>query len=91
MTHSLILVRHAEAPWSPDEARALSPSGRAAAERLAEQLCGLEIDAIYSSPYRRAVETVEPLAKRLRVPIQEIADLRERTLGDFRCASFEKR
>ena len=37
--------------------------------------------AIYSSPYRRARETVEPLAARMNLPIREMSELRERSLG----------
>jgi Histidine phosphatase superfamily (branch 1) len=86
-----LLVRHAHAPWSPDESGGLSPEGRLAAERLAGILAAERIDAIYSSPYSRARETVDPLARRLSLAIHEIADLRERHLGggafdDFRAA-----
>jgi len=87
----LLLVRHARAPWSPDESGGLTPEGRSDAESLAEALRGKPIEAIYSSPYPRARETVEPLAQRLALPIREDADLRERRLGggsfdDFRAA-----
>jgi len=37
--------------------------------------------AIYSSPYVRARETVAPLSAVLRMPIQEMTELRERSLG----------
>jgi 2,3-bisphosphoglycerate-dependent phosphoglycerate mutase len=69
--------------------RPLSGSGRSAAEKLAEPLSALGLTAIYSSPYRRAIETVEPLAIHLNLPIHEIADLRERTLGSISSIPFE--
>ena len=46
--------------------------------------------AIYSSPYRRAMETVQPLAERLRIPIQIEPDLRERQLTIGRVERFEE-
>ena len=87
---SFILIRHAEAPWSEDEGRPLSAAGARAAELLPERLDGLAIDAIYSSPYRRALETASPLAERRGLLVSEVPDLRERALGSYRCASFEE-
>ena len=87
---SFLLIRHAESPWSPDEMRPLSPAGRRAAECLAESLIGFEIEAIYSSPYQRALETVTPLAKHFDLPVKELRDLRERNLGSFRSATIDE-
>lgn len=78
---TLLLVRHAHADWVPDEMRPLSAAGKRDAERVAELLKRESPVAIYSSPYRRARETVEPLAARLELPIEEMSDLRERSLG----------
>ena len=64
---TLELVPHAEAVdpggWlrSHDD-RPLSPRGWDQASRLAEEL-GSDVDAIYSSPALRCVQTVEPLSK----------------------------
>ncbi len=79
---SLYLVRHAHSHWTPDEMRPLSPEGMADALRVAEILAPAQPDAIYSSPYLRARQTVEPLAETLALPVLEVADLRERTLSD---------
>jgi 2,3-bisphosphoglycerate-dependent phosphoglycerate mutase len=84
----LDLVRHAHAVWTPDEQRPLSPRGRRDAERLAGVLASCPIDAIYASPYRRARETVAPLARRLGLPVRVEADLRERRLGAEPVADF---
>jgi 2,3-bisphosphoglycerate-dependent phosphoglycerate mutase len=77
------LVRHAHAGWSPDEGRPLSPRGQGDARRFAEILGDRPIRQIYSSPYRRALETVEPLAARLDLPVRVELDLRERALGQI--------
>lgn len=85
---SFILIRHAESPWSEDDNRSLSPAGVEAAELLSDRLAAFSIDAIYSSPYRRSVQTVLPLARRRALPVSEVFELRERAIGAFRCASF---
>ena len=45
------------------------------------QLAAEAVAAIYSSPYPRAVQTVEPLARRLGTEISLVDDLRERLLS----------
>lgn len=75
---TIYLVRHAHADWSPDSGRTLSARGRTRAAALAELLAPLPVAAIYSSPARRALETVEPLSGRLRLEPIVLDDLRER-------------
>jgi 2,3-bisphosphoglycerate-dependent phosphoglycerate mutase len=77
---TIYLVRHAHAEWNPDDNRPLSGRGRASAVVLSELLSRSPIDAIYSSPARRALETVEGLAHRLRLEPVVVPDLREREL-----------
>lgn len=85
---SFILIRHADSPWSADDNRPLSPAGVEAATMLPERLAGFSIDAIYSSPYRRSVQTVSPLAQRRALAIAELYELRERALGALQDESF---
>lgn len=70
--------------------RPLSRKGRIDAARLAVRLEALPIAAVYSSPYRRSLETVSPLSTRLDLPVQELPDLRESDLGSFNSLSFER-
>jgi len=77
---TIYLVRHAHAEWSPDENRPLSERGRASAVVVGELLSKSPIRAIYCSPARRALETVELLALRLQLEPVKVADLREREL-----------
>lgn len=77
----IYLVRHAHASTKPGEKRALSPQGRAGAEHLAALLRQRPIVAVYSSPSRRARQTMKPLAKALGLPLEEHDDLRERKLS----------
>ena len=81
------VVRHAKAgdrdEWKGDDRRRpLTMSGRRQAEELAEALKKDQIDKILSSPYVRCVETVEPLAVKLKLPIEPRNDLQEGAGGE---------
>lgn len=73
----LLLVRHAlpEADGTLDPG--LGEVGRQQAEALARHLAGVPVDAVYSSHLKRAVETAEPLARDLGLPIAIDEGLRE--------------
>ena len=78
----LLLNRHAKAghrsQWDGDDRlRPLDEKGRRQAEALPQQLARFEIGRIASSPYRRCVETVEPLSDQRGVPIEERHELEE--------------
>ena len=76
----LILIRHWESAGQQPDA-ALSEASEAQALVLVDRLAALAPDAIYSSPYRRAVATVRPFAERVNLPIREDGRLRERELS----------
>ncbi len=77
----LILVRHGlplrrevvEGPADPE----LSAEGHEQSARLATYLKSESIDAIYSSPMKRAVQTAEPLAQKINLPISIVDDVAE--------------
>ncbi len=77
---SALLIRHCEAAWSEDNAsRPLSELGVAQAQRLGEWLQQRwSPDAIVSSPYRRAVDTIAPFAAVAGLNIGLDERLRER-------------
>lgn len=79
---TLLFVRHAVAlrrrDWTkPDELRPLSPRGYQQADSLVGLLAPYEVARILSSPSTRCLETVQPLAARLGLPIEERAELAE--------------
>ncbi|HLI65527.1 MAG TPA: histidine phosphatase family protein [Caulobacteraceae bacterium] len=76
----LILVRHCQSSGQRPDA-ALTDDGEADAAALAGRLAALSPDAVYSSPYRRAVTTVLPFALRAGLAIREDERLRERELS----------
>jgi probable phosphoglycerate mutase len=96
----LILVRHGEsAPARLDqpaprvEGRSdppLDPQGRKEADRVADRLQAVGVDAIYVSSLRRTAETAAPLASRLGIePVVE-PGLSEVYLGEWEGAAFRK-
>jgi broad specificity phosphatase PhoE len=84
---TLHFVRHGATDWNR-EGRIqgasdvpLSKLGHEQALELAAELAARPIGALYSSDLRRAVETAEPLAAQLDLPILTTAALRERDFG----------
>lgn len=81
---TLYLVRHAHSAYRLDEERPLSDLGHRDAVTVADILSPLVAGStvhLVTSDYRRAWETIEPLARRLDVPVIPDARLRERSLG----------
>ncbi|MBD1371870.1 histidine phosphatase family protein [Hazenella sp. IB182357] len=78
---TIYLIRHCQAEGQAADAP-LTPTGEVQAEALGDFLAQFPIDTIVSSPYRRAVQSVEPLAKRLSQPIHIEPLFQERVLSD---------
>lgn len=82
----IYLVRHGRAgsrgSWSgADEQRPLTTRGRSQAVAIAGQLAGVGVRRLISSAYVRCVQTLEPLAERLDLPIEEDDRLAEGATG----------
>ncbi|GAC1506025.1 MAG: hypothetical protein NVS1B3_05170 [Candidatus Dormibacteraceae bacterium] len=76
------VVRHAKSGsrshWSGDDRlRPLSKKGQKQAEALVSILEPFPISVVYSSPFLRCVQTVQPLAKAHQLPIKQTAALGE--------------
>ncbi len=83
---TVLLVRHAEpvAPGTSDfdeYTRPLSEKGIRDSHQLGDIHASTRIDAAYSSPYLRARQTIEPIARARRLAIETVDDLRERLLS----------
>src|SRR5258708_13139918 len=83
---SVVLIRHAEsvAPGISgfDEyTRPLTTKGFRDAHQLCDALSSTTIDAVYSSPYLRARQTIEPIPQARDLTIETVDDLRERLLS----------
>ena len=80
----IYLVRHAESapsPGVPEPDWPLSEDGRRQANDLVSVLAELPISTVYSSPYLRAVDTVQPFADQASLEVNLVEDLRERRLS----------
>jgi 2,3-bisphosphoglycerate-dependent phosphoglycerate mutase len=74
------LVRHCKTSGQAAD-RPLTPEGEAQAETLADFLAPLDIERIVSSPYARAVRSIQPLAERLGRRLEIDDRLAERVLS----------
>jgi len=85
VTTTLYLIRHAEPDRQnhDDLTRALTEKGRRDTALVTACLTGKRIAAVYSSPYRRALDTVRPFAEQAGLTIRVDADLRERAVGGW--------
>ena len=83
-TTTVIFVRHAEKTAEPADDPLLSLAGQQRAVELARQLVDADvvagIDAIYATPYRRTVDTAQPLADELGLPITSYDDADTETI-----------
>lgn len=80
MHSTLILIRHCQSSGQAPDAP-LTAQGAADARALAARLATLGIGAVYSSPYARAVQTIEPFAAARGLSINIDFRLRERLLS----------
>lgn len=82
MKTTLIMVRHSESPYifGKERSRELSAKGKEAANKVKEILAEHKNISIVSSPYTRAVQTVQPLAEWKGLSITEYEELRERPI-----------
>jgi probable phosphomutase (TIGR03848 family) len=66
----------------------LSPDGSREAEQLVERLHGVPLEAIYSSPMERTLQTAQPLAAQRGLALQTWDDLIEIDYGDWTGAAL---
>ena len=87
----IYFVRHAEPNYRnhDDVERELTPRGRADCRLVTDFLADKGIDAILSSPYRRALDTVRPFAEAMRLPIEHVPDFRERKVDTVWIEDFD--
>ena len=92
----LFLVRHgqsagnAEGRFGGHSATPLSDLGQEQARLTANALAKENINAIYSSDLLRAVQTAEPLAKKVNLEIMTSPALRERNVGVLEGLTFDE-
>ncbi|WP_141546952.1 histidine phosphatase family protein [Bacillus sp. AFS053548] len=88
---NLYLVRHAHSTYTPDElGRPLSKRGFTDAINVTKLLINEKIDYVISSPYKRAIQTVQEIAKSSNLDIIIEEDFKERLLSLEPVGDFEK-
>lgn len=71
--YSLYLVRHAEKQVDGSKDPELTRCGHIRAKQLAEMLKNIEIDIVYSTPYKRTMSTASPTAIAKQVSVKQYA------------------
>jgi broad specificity phosphatase PhoE len=85
----IILVRHGETEWNRQEVFRgrldvdLNDTGRRQAELLGEHLSKVKLDAVYSSPLKRALETADRIARHHRLEVQTAQGLIDFDYGEW--------
>lgn len=98
MTTRVLLIRHGETAWNANgrwQGHApvpLNESGLAQSQRLGRYIKSedVRIDVIYSSDLKRAMQTADPIAEALNLPIHPDPRLREVDLGDWQGLTREE-
>jgi len=92
----IILARHGETDWNVAEIFrggvdvALNETGLRQAELLGEYLSGVKIDAIYSSPLKRALRTAEAIACRQALGVSIAPGLIDFDFGEWQGLSHQE-
>ncbi len=92
----VLLVRHGETDWNRENRfqghadPPLNARGWAQAAEVAERLAAEPVDAVYSSPLRRALETAEVVAARLGLAVEQAEGLREIDVGEWQGLTREE-
>lgn len=76
----IYVIRHCEAEGQPFEAQ-LTENGLKQALNLSEFFSNIKIDKVISSPFKRAIQSIEPLAQRINAEIVLDERLSERVLS----------
>ncbi|WP_327966947.1 histidine phosphatase family protein [Bacillus xiapuensis] len=80
MLKKIYVIRHCEAEGQSPEAQ-LTDRGNEQALDLSEFFSNIKIDRIISSPYKRALDSIKPLAKKSNVEVEIDRKLTERILS----------
>lgn len=81
----VFLIRHAEAIYDAeitDAQRPLSVRGLRQAIKLVQNVEGLDIEEIHTSPYERCVRTIAPMSENLGLTVNVVHGLHERVFTD---------
>lgn len=92
---TFLLIRHASCGglghtlWGRTPGVCLNETGKAEAQRLLDRLRGITLQAIYSSPLERALETAETIARSMNLEVSKTSAFDEVDFGDWSGKSFD--
>ncbi|HKG47891.1 MAG TPA: histidine phosphatase family protein [Pyrinomonadaceae bacterium] len=93
---TFFLIRHASCSglgqtlWGRKPGICLNEKGEMQARRLADRFKDVTLDAIYSSPLERALQTADVLARNLNLEVKQSAAANEINFGDWAGKTFEE-
>jgi len=94
---TILLIRHGENEYVAKGRLAgrlpgvhLNENGRRQAEAVAQALAQAPIKAVYASPLERCIETAQPLAERLDLPVTPRDGLLEIDFGEWQDQTLKK-
>jgi broad specificity phosphatase PhoE len=96
MTTSIILIRHGQTAWNTEEVFRgqvdieLDETGLKQAGLLAEYLNPRKLEAVYSSPLKRAVRTAEAIASRHGLAVEITPGLNDIDFGEWQGLSLQE-
>lgn len=88
---TVYFVRHAEVEYEPaveDHLRPLSSDGLLKTNDIIKYFDNKQIDSVISSPYKRAVQTVQGISNKRQIEIKIYEDLRERKISSGHINDF---
>lgn len=92
---TFFLIRHAscnelgQTLWGRTPGVCLNETGKSQAQRLADRFRGITLNAIYSSPLERALDTAETIARSMNLEIRKNPAFDEIDFGDWTGKSFD--
>jgi broad specificity phosphatase PhoE len=95
MTTSIVLVRHGQTAWNASEVFRgridieLDETGLKQAELLGEYLSQHELEAVYSSPLKRAVQTAEVITFHHGLAAEIVPGLNDMDFGEWQGLSLQ--
>lgn len=84
MATTIYFIRHAEPNYEnhDDLTRELTEKGLQDSQEIVKQFQDVRIDHLFSSPYKRSIDTITPLAQFCEKEIVIVDDFRERKITD---------
>jgi len=92
----ILLIRHGQTDWNRDrrimgdQPIGLNSEGRSQMGRLSQLVSPLKVEALFSSPLKRTMESAAILNQKWNLPMEENRDLREIEYGKWIGMTFQE-